>query len=474
MTNPSNDIFDSEEFKDNLRLFSECEKSGKDCILPSMELTDIAEYYFEKGQVDHAREIAEYAVSLYPSAPEPNEFLARYYIIVRRDAATAQMYMDKVETYDELEDFTLAAEIKLFQQTDSSLQEAISILLRGEEEVDEDQLQNYYIDAAHTLLDYNHVPEAKEWFEKLTDNGSSDYLELKARILYAEGHPKEAIEIIEKILDANPFNTDYWHILATTQINNGMYRDAVSSCDYAIAIDPDNSEAYLNKGNALFKLGEFEQAITCYETFSRMNDNELGLILQARCHLCLKNVSQSLQLLRQAEERCTENYDNRIDILKDYAMTYASLGNSGEAMRYIDKLRQMGAEGQDIDLVEGGVYLSMRDFDKARDVLESGYIRSGKSTEYLFQAAVTYYENCYDVAAYMLFKEVDKLMPEHPMTVAYLAVLSKSDGDREAFLSYLKRAMERCPDDLIFLLREDMPQGMSLEDFYKNIKDSIS
>ena len=40
-----------------------------------------------------------------------------------------------------------------------------------------------------------------------------------------------------------------------------QYEEAIACCDEAIALDPEHSMAWLNKGNSLIKLGKNEEAI---------------------------------------------------------------------------------------------------------------------------------------------------------------------------------------------------------------------
>ena len=44
-----------------------------------------------------------------------------------------------------------------------------------------------------------------------------------------------------------------------------QYEEAIACCDEAIALDPEHSMAWLNKGNSLIKLGKYEEAIACYD-----------------------------------------------------------------------------------------------------------------------------------------------------------------------------------------------------------------
>ena len=45
----------------------------------------------------------------------------------------------------------------------------------------------------------------------------------------------------------------------------GKHEEALSCCEQAITLDPNNGLAYFNKGNALQGMGKYEEAIDCYD-----------------------------------------------------------------------------------------------------------------------------------------------------------------------------------------------------------------
>ena len=66
----------------------------------------------------------------------------------------------------------------------------------------------------------------------------------------------------------------------------GRFEDAVSMFDWAISIDPDNSDAWSNKGYALMKAGKITDAVKTFETALSINpqnqDARMGRILAIR------------------------------------------------------------------------------------------------------------------------------------------------------------------------------------------------
>lgn len=69
-----------------------------------------------------------------------------------------------------------------------------------------------------------------------------------------ENYPLAA-DLFEELTMLEPFTLDFWQRLATVQINMGNYEAALSSADYALAIDPKALLAARIKGASLYRLG---------------------------------------------------------------------------------------------------------------------------------------------------------------------------------------------------------------------------
>lgn len=469
--NPTDNYFNSEEFKNNLRLFEEARKASGNCILGSEELSDIAEYYYEAGMFRKAREAAEYAVSLYPEASSPKIFLARLYLNVKKDRKAARMYIREITDRTSMEYFTLITEYFLTEGKQDKARETAS---NGLETVDEEDLQYYIIDVAHLFIDFRMTDDAGEWADKVDDKKTDDYMKLRARLYAENGDKDKAIGILEKLIDKNPFSTDYWNLLSMVQMNADRYQDAATSSEYAIAINDSNSEAFMNQGNAYFKMCNYEKALKAYTRFSELNDSELGEILKARCFFCMQKPELALIHLQAAKQRCTENRVNLIDIYKDLSIVYGWLGNSDKAFEYINLLKKNKFEDTELSLIEGGVLLGMNKFDEANNVFTSGYEKSDNQEEYLFQVAVSFYEHGYDRATYLVLKEIFSIDPQRTRGLAYLAVTCNYLGMKEEFLKYLKMATEKNPDEAKAVLGELFPKGMEPYDYCEYVKQHMN
>lgn len=461
--NPQDSYFNSEEFKNNLVLFEKSKEEGRDCILGSDEIADIAEYYFECGDNLKARSAAEYAVSLYPEAQAPLTFLARYSLVVEKDKNKAKEYLKQMIVSDMVDYYCILAEYYLF---DNKKAKAFDSLEKGELLIDdEEEREDYVYDAVSLLLDYSQIDEAKKWIDKFENKEAEDVLQLKARFLFEKGDYNGGAGIMEMLLDKKPFDADLWNNLASAQLNFEKYHDALASCGYALAVSDNPSMAYLNQGSAYFKLGNYEKAIESYDRFAEVCNSEQADLMKARCYFCLQQTDKSLELLKTAEQKCSENKSSLLDIYKDYAIVYGWTGLYDEAFSYIKKLRELNCLDTELDIIEGGIYLGMKKFPKANEAFAKGYDNAKNKADYLFQVAVTYYEHGCDLAAYLVFKELFDDEPDRIRGLAYLAACCNYLGRYEEFISYLKLSVEKNPEETVAVLADFFPKGMQVYDY---------
>jgi Flp pilus assembly protein TadD len=69
-----------------------------------------------------------------------------------------------------------------------------------------------------------------------------------------------AINVFDKVIELNPNNADAWNDKGETLVTSGEYDEAIKALDKAIEIDPNKAGAWNNKGIALKSLGRDTEA----------------------------------------------------------------------------------------------------------------------------------------------------------------------------------------------------------------------
>lgn len=81
-----------------------------------------------------------------------------------------------------------------------------------------------------------------------------------ARISETPKQMQVSISILEELTMDDPFNTDYWGLLAELQSGSEKYSDALSSLDYAKALSPDDPDLLSLEGYVRLKMSQPAEA----------------------------------------------------------------------------------------------------------------------------------------------------------------------------------------------------------------------
>lgn len=316
--------FDSISFRNIIKKYEEARLVNEDIYMESEELTDIAEFYYEKGNISQAIEAVEYAIKLFPNSTMPVIFRARIALLEEHDRALAEKYADMVCDKSDLDYFYLIAEIMI---VDGRASQADNYLKERMTHVDEDDIADFILDVATIFVDYEKYDLAEKWMEMSDDEDLPDYKELKGRIALGQGNYDTSELIFENMLNEDPYSNHLWNRLASAQMMHEKIDDSITSSEYAIAINPDDDEALLNKANALFRLGKYDEALEYYRRFTHLcPENHSGYILQGNTLINLARPEEAIAAYRQAESKIGNNESDIIEIFQELALTLSSIG----------------------------------------------------------------------------------------------------------------------------------------------------
>lgn len=86
-----------------------------------------------------------------------------------------------------------------------------------------------------------------------------------ARMAYNRPQSTSALQLLEELTELDPFNTDYWGLMAELQSNCEQYEESLSSLEYAKALEPDDIELLTIEGYDYLKLNRLDEAIATFE-----------------------------------------------------------------------------------------------------------------------------------------------------------------------------------------------------------------
>ena len=134
---------------------------------------------------------------------------------------------------------------------------------------------------------------------------------------------------------------------------------AITSCEYAIAINPKNSLATIIKANSLFNLGNFEEALKYNLAYQQLEPNDVtieGLI--GVSYLRLDQPAKALAHLKRAEQQNQDDPESLAEIYENIALTLSHLGKMDEALSYVEKMQNLKCmDMEDIRLTKGHILI---------------------------------------------------------------------------------------------------------------------
>jgi tetratricopeptide (TPR) repeat protein len=207
---------------------------------------------------------------------------------------------------------------------------------------------------AKQLHQAGRLTEAKQAYEAVlaVNPCHSEALYLLALIVYHEGAPDRAIELVRAAIRLQPAFPSAHRALAQIWAARGDFDQAIESCREGLRHLPDHIELEGDLANALMNKGQFDKAVVLYrKVLARAPDlaemhNNLGIALDREGQL-----GQALQSFRDAlavrptyaEAHCNlantlanagrhadaaDAYRKAIDLKPDLAEAYSNLGNS--------------------------------------------------------------------------------------------------------------------------------------------------
>ena len=109
---------------------------------------------------------------------------------------------------------------------------------------------------------------------------SSEFSIESALELSGDGEFLAAIEMLKQIVISRPDDREPVIALATAYETAGMYSDALSACDRALQIDPQNAVLWGKRGKMLMKTGRFESADAAYSMSLGINSEDAGILAE--------------------------------------------------------------------------------------------------------------------------------------------------------------------------------------------------
>lgn len=459
--------FDSEEFRTILKQYEESVESEHPIYIDADDLADIADYYQYNGFPERAKKAVDMALEYNPEAVGPLLFKARE-ALVANDFATAEEYVGKIEAVDTMEAVYLKGEIMICQ---GKTEEADHYFIEQMKDVITDELMDYVYDVANLFSDYDLHEKAFQWMARSQGDDSDSFKELMAHTLFGLGKYKDSERIFNELIDHDPYSIRYWNALASSQFMREDYSAAITSSEYAIAIDPKDPESLLSKANCLFNLLNYEEALDYFRRYSdQVNEDEFGYLYQGTCLTNLGRYNEAIQLLKKALETAPPDSQYLPEIYQELAFGHNELGEAETALYYLDETQSLDCDHASIEIIKGHILLSNKRVEEAAMAFRKALNQSEGSPRTMLRIIVSLYDNQYIQTSYIILKRLLKDMGDDwNEGYSYLVLCCRDLGKGKEFLHYLKLAAEKNPKEARTVLGGLFPRGMDPKEYYQYI-----
>ena len=459
------EYFNSDDFRKCLKEYERARDEGTTMFLDVNDFADIADYYNQMGNSKEAMTAINHGLDIFPGEAVLLSYIIRSDLHTDQDVQEAKKHLEMINDTIDPEYFYCMIEILLTEGKKDDADEEINKKYSEIETVEHD---DFVIDIAEIYTDYLFTSDARDWLSKVFDKKSVDYKELNGRIAMVEGDYKNCIQIYQQLLDENPFSCEYWDNLASAQMQTEQYYDAIASCDYSLAISPDNQIALRNKAKALYTTGDYENAIATYDALAKITPDDAIPHLSAGAALMnMGDYSSTVMQLKDAERINSKNEDSPLnaDITRELVIALSRLKKTDEALAYSEKYKEHSNNIPETNVLKGHVYLEAGDLDTAIAFFAKAVNDPMADSNTTLRIAISFYDIGETEMAYELFKEIcykigdEKAWP-------YLALCAKDMGRRNEYLSCLKHACEKVPDETRLVLGDSFPVELSVAEYY--------
>ncbi|WP_224484502.1 tetratricopeptide repeat protein [Robertkochia aurantiaca] len=305
----------------------------------SEDFQEIIHHYLDSGKVALAKKAIKIGLEQHPSSSDL-KLLQVEVLVFENRFHEAEVLLNQIEAFETFNEEVYIQKANIFSKQDRH-GEAIDLLKKAIALTDENADIYSLLGMEYLFLD--NYEKAREAFLQCLEADMEDYAALY-NVIYCFDYLEDfdgAIDFLNMYLDKNPYCEVAWHQLGKQFMSKKMYREALSSFDFAIYSDDTFIGAYLEKGRVLEKMNRYNEAIENYEiTLSLDDPTSFAYLRIGKCHERLGNLDLAKKFYYQ-----TVHEDPLLDkgwlAITDF---YFKQRNYQKALYYVNKAINIDSE----------------------------------------------------------------------------------------------------------------------------------
>ena len=277
----------------------------------------IAQYYIDSGEINLAKKAIQLAIKQHPI--HSDLLLLKSELLIFDGAfEDAQFLLDSIEEIDPHNQEIFVQRATIFSKNKNH-QAAIDLLLESLEH-SEELLEIWCLLGMEYMIleDYS---KATEYFKLCIEQDPEDYQVLYNLLFCFEflREYNQAIDVLNSILEKNPYNEIAWHEIGKLYLNLDRDADALSAFDFAIISEDRFTGAYIEKGKVLEKMGRTNEAIENYQISIQIDDPSAYAYLRiGKCHQSLGNDMLAIQYYKKSVQEDPSSEKSWIALIDFY------------------------------------------------------------------------------------------------------------------------------------------------------------
>lgn len=479
---------ESVEFQELLMNYQHSRRQGRNTYFDSDAFIDLAEYYMTHNPLDEAFEVIEDGLAFHPDEEALLALKANVLISLSRfdEAEAILARLDPKEDHDVYYFYGQLACGKEhdYERANKLFKKWLKIEMGECREMpnQEEGATRKREAFMHVIMSVSDLTETDKVTELLTLWVDSyikqcipvpgDDIDMDiARVCNEHQMYTKEIELYTHILDANPYLPQGWTYMASLQMLTFDIEGALNSVDFALAIDPDDTQALLVKGQSFAALNNYEEAQKAFKKYIDLSGENYYCIMLANCLMQTGKKEEAYHLLKEKQGLVVPSIKDRSmrsDMWSFISDIYREGGYYADAMRSVNNALRISPDSPAHLVQKGNIYLAKDDVAKAVTTYISAAAKEVNPISVLVYAASELMGKQYMMAALMFLKMVthETENPEYVKAYPYIAYCYYVLGLRNHFLENLEKACQYTPN-VVGELWENELMGVAPENYYQ-------
>lgn len=445
--------YESEDFQKLLSRYETAKRKGVFCYLDTDDFVSLSDYYLDNDSSDEALRAVDEGLKQHPGDEYLLVVRAGVLVYLHRFGQALKIVsgLDAEKNFDV---YYLQAQLAYAIDDDKKRSERLFRTWLEEVEADwrygeqpgtnsldfnadddedldeidpeeaEEEVRSAYIHimTSYTdLADHEHEKEVRKWIEEYLDRfkplGAYEADKSLAEVCRNEDLMDLAVRVYTAMLDHDPYTPHAWTMLSAAYNLLEKYDEALNAADYALAVDPEDSDAVRLRAHSLYNQGRYEEALPVFEDFVSITNSHTEDVCIAYCCAQVGDKKKAVDYLRSAAAFTSENRKftpaERAWNYYEIAQGLYPLQHYDEAIKMVDQAIECDSKRYDFMLLRGTLMLAKHNFNDALVDLHFAIQSTSDTFATCVEIASRLLAYGYNVAAEDLVDTAFNLVPDY-------------------------------------------------------------